>query len=119
MPRANRPGQPKLGLGPTPHPPGLRVRVSPQLSQRYGPVFTVHLGPQRTVVLAGYKAVHEALLTTGHKLADRPPIAIFQRIQGGAGEWGKVCRTWGREGWRLLTAPPCPTPFTASPASPL
>lgn len=73
------PGMPSLG-------PALMVPGRPQLSERYGPVFTVHLGTQKTVVLAGYQAVREALLGTGHRLADRPPIAIFQRIQGGAGE---------------------------------
>lgn len=56
-----------------------------QLSERYGPVFTVHLGRQKTVVLAGYEAVKEALVGTGPQLADRPPIAIFQLIQGGGG----------------------------------
>lgn len=56
-----------------------------QLSERYGPVFTVHLGRQKTVVLAGYEAVREALVGTGPQLADRPPIAIFQLIQGGGG----------------------------------
>ncbi|XP_077614711.1 cytochrome P450 2W1 [Crocuta crocuta] len=67
------------------------LRVSQQdqslmeLSERYGSVFTVHLGRQRTVVLAGYEAVREALVGTGSELADRPPIAIFQLIQGGGG----------------------------------
>ncbi|XP_032728231.1 cytochrome P450 2W1 [Lontra canadensis] len=56
-----------------------------ELSERYGPVFTVHLGRQKTVVLAGYEAVREALVGTGPQLADRPPIAIFQLIQGGGG----------------------------------
>lgn len=59
--------------------------ASCQLSERYGPVFTVHLGCQKTVVLAGYEAVREALVGTGQELADRPPIAIFQLIQGGGG----------------------------------
>ncbi|XP_053069123.1 cytochrome P450 2W1 isoform X3 [Acinonyx jubatus] len=56
-----------------------------ELSERYGPVFTVHLGLQKTVVLAGYEAVREALVGTGSKLADRPPVAVFQLIQGGGG----------------------------------
>ncbi|XP_072799578.1 cytochrome P450 2W1 isoform X1 [Vicugna pacos] len=37
------------------------------------------------VVLTGYEAVREALVGTGQKLAGRPPIAIFQLIQGGGG----------------------------------
>uniref|UniRef100_A0A8C2V0U7 Cytochrome P450 family 2 subfamily W member 1 n=1 Tax=Chinchilla lanigera TaxID=34839 RepID=A0A8C2V0U7_CHILA len=56
-----------------------------QLSERYGPMFTVHLGSQKTVVLSGYEAVREALVGTGQELADRPPIPIFQLIQQGGG----------------------------------
>ncbi|XP_040845878.1 cytochrome P450 2W1-like [Ochotona curzoniae] len=56
-----------------------------ELSQRYGPVFTVHLGLQKTVVLTGYEAVREALLSTGQQLAGRPPIPIFHLIQRGGG----------------------------------
>ncbi|XP_019493007.1 PREDICTED: cytochrome P450 2W1 isoform X2 [Hipposideros armiger] len=55
------------------------------LSERYGPVFTIHLGGQKMVVLSGYEAVREALVETGQELAGRPPIAIFQLIQGGGG----------------------------------
>lgn len=58
-----------------------------QLSERYGPVFTVHLGSQKTVVLSGYEVVKEALVGTRHELADRPPIPIFQHIQRGGGRW--------------------------------
>ncbi|MXQ99916.1 hypothetical protein E5288_WYG017982 [Bos mutus] len=56
-----------------------------QLGKQYGPVFTVHLGHQKTVVLTGYEAVKEALVGTGQELAGRPPIAIFQLINGGGG----------------------------------
>ncbi|XP_027778584.2 cytochrome P450 2W1 [Marmota flaviventris] len=56
-----------------------------ELSKRYGPMFTVHLGCQKTVVLSGYEAVREALVGTGQELADRPPIPIFQLIQQGGG----------------------------------
>uniref|UniRef100_A0A2K6LEG5 Cytochrome P450 family 2 subfamily W member 1 n=1 Tax=Rhinopithecus bieti TaxID=61621 RepID=A0A2K6LEG5_RHIBE len=56
-----------------------------ELSERYGPVFTVHLGCQKMVVLTGFKVVKEALAGPGQELADRPPIAIFQLIQRGGG----------------------------------
>lgn len=69
---------------------------SHQLSERYGPMFTIHLGSQKTVVLSGYEVVREALVGTGHELADRPPIPIFQLIQRGGGKWalGFLAR-WG------------------------
>ncbi|XP_021520321.1 cytochrome P450 2W1 [Meriones unguiculatus] len=60
-------------------------RALTELSESYGPVFTVHLGAQKTVVLSGYEVVREALVGTGHELADRPPIPIFQLIQQGRG----------------------------------
>ncbi|XP_036788763.2 cytochrome P450 2W1 isoform X4 [Manis pentadactyla] len=65
-----------------------------QLSERYGPVFTVHLGCQKTVVLTGYEAVREALVGTGQELADRPSIAIFQLIQGGGGVFFSSGARW-------------------------
>uniref|UniRef100_A0A8C9ACH9 Cytochrome P450 2W1 n=1 Tax=Prolemur simus TaxID=1328070 RepID=A0A8C9ACH9_PROSS len=76
------------------------LRVSQQdrslmeLSERYGPVFTIHLGRQRTVVLAGLTAVREALVGTGQALADRPPIAIFQLIQQGGGVFFSSGARW-------------------------
>ncbi|EDL89770.1 cytochrome P450, family 2, subfamily W, polypeptide 1 (predicted), isoform CRA_b, partial [Rattus norvegicus] len=60
-------------------------RALMELSERYGPMFTIHLGSQKTVVLSGYEVVREALVGTGHELADRPPIPIFQLIQRGGG----------------------------------
>lgn len=67
-----------------------------QLSERYGPMFTIQLGSQKTVVLSGYEVVREALVGTGPELADRPPIPIFQFIQRGGGRWafGLLVR-WG------------------------
>ncbi|XP_075384314.1 cytochrome P450 2W1 [Tenrec ecaudatus] len=56
-----------------------------ELAERHGPVFTVHLGSQKTVVLAGFEAVRAALVGTGPELAGRPPIPIFQLIQEGRG----------------------------------
>nr|KAF6269277.1 cytochrome P450 family 2 subfamily W member 1 [Pipistrellus kuhlii] len=91
--RAPRPA-PRWPPGPRPLPliGNLHLlRVSQQerslmeLAEQYGPVFTVHLGGQKTVVLTGYQAVREALVGTGQRLADRPPIPIFQLIQGGRG----------------------------------
>lgn len=64
---------------------GLMLSCPHQLAKQYGPVFTVHLGHQKMVVLTGYEAVREALVGTRQELAGRPPIAIFQLIQGGGG----------------------------------
>ncbi|NXI97046.1 CP2W1 protein, partial [Psophia crepitans] len=55
------------------------------VSEKYGPVFTVHLGFQRVVVLTGYEAVKDALLHMADVFVDRPVIPIFYRIQRGNG----------------------------------
>lgn len=56
-----------------------------QLSKKYGPVFTLHFGLQKFVVLVGYEAVKEALLSKGNEFIDRPLIPIFSQIQHGNG----------------------------------
>ncbi|XP_068953689.1 cytochrome P450 2C19-like isoform X3 [Petaurus breviceps papuanus] len=56
-----------------------------QLAKEYGPVFTLHLGVKRVVVLHGYKAVKEALIDHGDKFADRGHMPIFEVIRNGFG----------------------------------
>ncbi|XP_062999317.1 cytochrome P450 2W1-like [Elgaria multicarinata webbii] len=65
-----------------------------KLSEKHGPVFTVHFGPQKTVVLTGYEAVKEALLSRGNEFIDRPLIPIFDRIQHGNGMFFSVGELW-------------------------
>ncbi|XP_072561261.1 cytochrome P450 2K1-like isoform X2 [Paramormyrops kingsleyae] len=49
-----------------------------QLSQKYGPVSTIHFGPKKTVVLAGYKVVKEALINFAEEFGDRDITPIFK-----------------------------------------
>ncbi|XP_068454929.1 cytochrome P450 2K1-like [Clinocottus analis] len=42
-----------------------------ELSKKYGSVFTVYMGPQKVVVLAGYKTVKEALVNHADEFGDR------------------------------------------------
>ncbi|XP_075871410.1 cytochrome P450 2K4-like [Nelusetta ayraudi] len=51
-----------------------------ELSKKYGPVFTVHMGPQRVVVLAGFKAVKEALVTNAEVFGERSRPMIAEMI---------------------------------------
>nr|XP_056722606.1 cytochrome P450 2W1 [Euleptes europaea] len=70
-----------------------------KLSEKYGPVFTVHLGFQKAVVLTGYEAVKEALQSNTGEFVDRPPVPIFYRIQHGNGVFfssGELWRTTRR-----------------------
>lgn len=51
-----------------------------QLSKKYGPVFTVYLGPQKVVVLTGFKAVKEALVTNAEVFGERSAPMIAKMI---------------------------------------
>ncbi|KGL86587.1 Cytochrome P450 2W1, partial [Charadrius vociferus] len=65
-----------------------------KISEKYGPVFTVHLGFQRVVVLTGYEAVKDALLNTADVFEDRPAIPIFYHIQHGNGVFFSSQELW-------------------------
>uniref|UniRef100_A0A2K6FTI0 Cytochrome P450 n=1 Tax=Propithecus coquereli TaxID=379532 RepID=A0A2K6FTI0_PROCO len=56
-----------------------------KISERYGPVFTVHLGPRRVVVLCGYDAVKEALVDQAEEFSGRGEQATFDRLFKGYG----------------------------------
>ncbi|XP_062266922.1 cytochrome P450 2K1-like [Platichthys flesus] len=55
------------------------------LSKEYGSVFTVYLGRQKVVVLAGYKTVKEALVNHAEEFGERDPMFIMQEASGGHG----------------------------------
>ncbi|XP_058013182.1 cytochrome P450 2W1-like isoform X2 [Ahaetulla prasina] len=65
-----------------------------KLSKTYGPVFTFHLGLQKIVVLVGYEAVKEALLSKRNEFIDRPPIPIFLQIQHENGLFFSIGELW-------------------------
>lgn len=53
--------------------------------KKYGSIFTVHLGPKKVVVLAGYKTVKEALVQYDEEFGERDTIPIlhdFNKSQG-------------------------------------
>uniref|UniRef100_A0A8D0Q834 Cytochrome P450 n=1 Tax=Sus scrofa TaxID=9823 RepID=A0A8D0Q834_PIG len=87
--------QGKLPPGPTPLPfIGNYLQLNTEqmynslmkISQRYGPVFTVHLGPRRIVVLCGYDAVKEALVDQAEEFSGRGEQATFDWLFKGYGE---------------------------------
>uniref|UniRef100_H0V296 Cytochrome P450 2E1 n=1 Tax=Cavia porcellus TaxID=10141 RepID=H0V296_CAVPO len=63
----------------------LDVKNIPQsftkLAKRYGPVFTLYLGSRRTVVLHGYKAVKEVLLTHKNEFSGRGEIPAIEEYK--------------------------------------
>ncbi|NXI83794.1 CP2H1 protein, partial [Rhipidura dahli] len=57
----------------------------PQLSEKYGPVFTIHLGPQKIVVLYGYDVVKEALVDQGEEFSGRGILPLIKKLFRGTG----------------------------------
>ncbi|XP_060087019.1 cytochrome P450 2K6-like [Heteronotia binoei] len=60
-------------------------RTMLKFSKQYGPVFSVQMGTQKTVVLAGYKTMKEALVNQADAFADRPVIPVFEDFEHGHG----------------------------------
>ncbi|XP_051995751.1 cytochrome P450 2K6-like [Xyrauchen texanus] len=55
------------------------------LSKQYGSVFTVHFGPKKVVVLAGYKTVKQAFVNLSDEFGDRDISPIFHDFNQGLG----------------------------------
>ncbi|XP_036603712.1 cytochrome P450 2A13-like [Trichosurus vulpecula] len=56
-----------------------------KIGQKYGPVFTVHLGQRTVVVLTGYEAVKEALVDQAEEFSGRGEQATFDWLFKGFG----------------------------------
>ncbi|XP_054616753.1 cytochrome P450 2K1-like [Dunckerocampus dactyliophorus] len=56
-----------------------------KLSKRYGPVFTLHLGLKKIVVLAGSKTVRQALINHPEEFGDREINPLFYDFSKGHG----------------------------------
>uniref|UniRef100_A0A8B9KTE4 Uncharacterized protein n=1 Tax=Astyanax mexicanus TaxID=7994 RepID=A0A8B9KTE4_ASTMX len=50
------------------------------LSKKYGPVFKIHFGPKKIVVLAGYKMVKQALVNCAEEFGERDILPVFHDI---------------------------------------
>ncbi|KAM4825757.1 cytochrome P450 2A3 isoform 2-T2 [Thomomys bottae] len=84
----------KLPPGPTPLPfIGNYLQLNTEqmynslmkMRDRYGPVFTVYLGPRRVVVLCGQEAVKEALVDQADEFSGRGEQATFDWLFKGYG----------------------------------
>ncbi|EMP23729.1 Cytochrome P450 2G1 [Chelonia mydas] len=56
-----------------------------KLRKKYGPVFTIWLGPKPAVVLCGYEAVRDAFVGHAEEFGGRAAIAIHERVTDGYG----------------------------------
>ncbi|XP_060086909.1 cytochrome P450 2K1-like [Heteronotia binoei] len=60
-------------------------RTMMKFSKQYGPVFTIQMGREKVVVLAGYKTVKEALVNQADAFAGRPVIPAIAHYEHGHG----------------------------------
>ncbi|KAM6105256.1 cytochrome P450 2H1-like [Pterocles gutturalis] len=65
-----------------------------KLSKKYGPVFTIHLGTQKAVVLYGYDVVKEALIDQADDFSGRGTLPLVKRIFQGTGILTSNGETW-------------------------
>ncbi|NXI10816.1 CP2H1 protein, partial [Irena cyanogastra] len=65
-----------------------------ELSEKYGPVFRVHLGPQKVVVLYGYDVVKEALVDQGDDFSGRGTLPLIKKLFQGTGIVTSNGETW-------------------------
>lgn len=56
-----------------------------QLSEKYGPVFSLRRGNERMVYVTGYKMVKDALVNQLDSFAERPIIPLFHAVFKGIG----------------------------------
>uniref|UniRef100_UPI00398E7F34 cytochrome P450 2K6-like isoform X3 n=1 Tax=Pristiophorus japonicus TaxID=55135 RepID=UPI00398E7F34 len=57
-----------------------------ELSEKYGTVYSIKLGPTRIVVLTGYETVKDALINHSDAFGERARIPIFEAIMEGYGD---------------------------------
>uniref|UniRef100_A0A674DJ80 unspecific monooxygenase n=1 Tax=Salmo trutta TaxID=8032 RepID=A0A674DJ80_SALTR len=56
-----------------------------ELSKKYGSVFTVHFGPTKVVILAGYNTVNQAMVNHAEEFGDRGMLPVFYDFTNGHG----------------------------------
>uniref|UniRef100_A0ABM5FCD4 unspecific monooxygenase n=1 Tax=Pogona vitticeps TaxID=103695 RepID=A0ABM5FCD4_9SAUR len=92
--RSRTQGKGRLPPGPTPLPvvgnilqlkTNFLSKALQQLSEKYGPVFTVHFGGDPVVVLHGYDAIKEALIDHADVFAPRGPLPLYDKVNKGRG----------------------------------
>ncbi|KAM4816135.1 cytochrome P450 2K6-like [Urocitellus parryii] len=65
-----------------------------KLSQKYGSIYSIQMGPKKVVVLSGYETVKEALIGCGNQFGERSQVPIFERIFNGKGIVFSHGETW-------------------------
>ncbi|KAK2500670.1 hypothetical protein MC885_003157, partial [Smutsia gigantea] len=66
----------------------------PKLSQKYGSIYSIQMGPKKVVVLSGYETVRDALVNHGDQFGGRSQVPIFERLFEGKGIAFSHGETW-------------------------
>ncbi|XP_027953644.1 cytochrome P450 2K6-like [Eumetopias jubatus] len=64
------------------------------LSQKYGSIHSIQMGPKKVVVLSGYETVNDALVNYGDQFGERSQMPIFERLFEGKGIIFSHAETW-------------------------
>uniref|UniRef100_A0A8C0MII1 Cytochrome P450 family 2 subfamily W member 1 n=1 Tax=Canis lupus familiaris TaxID=9615 RepID=A0A8C0MII1_CANLF len=65
-----------------------------ELSQKYGSIYSIQMGPKKVVVLSGYETVKDALVNYGDQFGERSQVPIFERLFEGKGIVFSHGETW-------------------------
>ncbi|XP_038194955.2 cytochrome P450 2B1-like isoform X3 [Arvicola amphibius] len=65
-----------------------------RLREKYGDVFTVHLGPRPVVMLCGTEAIREALVDQAEAFSGRGTMAVFDPVAQGYGMFFSSGERW-------------------------
>ncbi|KAM9002951.1 cytochrome P450 2K1-like [Sarcophilus harrisii] len=68
-----------------------------KLSQKYGNIFSLRMGPKKVVVLSGYETVKDALVNHSEEFGERAHVPIFEKIFEGKG----IVFSHG-ENWKII-----------------
>ncbi|NXJ58375.1 CP2C8 protein, partial [Spizaetus tyrannus] len=67
-----------------------------KLSKKYGPVFTLHFGSERAVVVFGYEVVREVLLSRGDEFTDRGRFPLTEKYNKDLGIFMSNGEMWAQ-----------------------
>ncbi|XP_044096791.1 cytochrome P450 2K6-like [Neovison vison] len=72
-----------------------------ELSQKYGSMYSIQMGPKEVVVLSGYETVKDALVNYGDQFGERSQVPIFERLFEGKGREAGIVFSHG-ETWKTM-----------------
>uniref|UniRef100_M3YDU2 Uncharacterized protein n=1 Tax=Mustela putorius furo TaxID=9669 RepID=M3YDU2_MUSPF len=65
-----------------------------KLSQKYGSIYSIQMGPKKVAVLSGYETVKDALVNYGEPFGEQSQVPIFERLFEGKGIVFSHGETW-------------------------